>query len=238
MNTINAHLFNLTQMKMNTFSLLKKVNLWMFAILATTIISCNKDEEIPDEENDLEVITDVSLIFTNTLDDTDVVTVTAEDPDGIGSAELTVDGPINLDAEKTYVLTFTIENHLAEEEEHEEEGHDEEHEEEHSHGFDIAEEIEEEAEEHQFFFSFTNDAFSDPTGNGNIDNAADEINYNDEDSNGNPLGLSTNWTTGSAALADGTFTVRLQHQPEIKTATSGATDGDTDFELTFELNIQ
>jgi len=58
------------------------------------------------------------------------------------------------------------------------------------------------------------------------------------DGNGNPLGLSTSWTTGSNNLADGTFTIRLQHQPDVKSATSGASDGDTDFELKFVLNIQ
>lgn len=219
----------LNSTKMNSISIFKKASIF-FLLSATipTFISCNNDDEVPAKENDLEIITDVSLIFTNTQDSNDVVTASAEDPDGIGSEELTVDGPINLDASKTYELTFTIENHLAEEE-HEEE--------EHAHGFDVIEDIEEEAEEHQFFFSFTNDAFSNPLGNGNIENSSGTINYNDLDGNGNPLGLSTNWTTGSA-LSDGEFTVRLQHQPDIKDATTGATDGDTDFELTFVLNIQ
>ena len=40
-----------------------------------------------------------------------------------------------------------------------------------------------------------------------------------------------------AGASSGTFTVQLQHQPDVKTATSGANDGDTDFALTFNLNI-
>ena len=40
------------------------------------------------------------------------------------------------------------------------------------------------------------------------------------------------------ASSGGSFTVRLQHQPDVKTATSGSNDGDTDFALTFALNIQ
>lgn len=232
MKTINNNLINLTNM--NTATILKRATIIALMLATTaTFISCDNDDEAPDEENDLEIITDVALIFTNTQDDQDIVTATAEDPDGIGSAELTVDGPINLEAGKTYELTFTIENHLAEEEE--EEGHHEE-EEGHAHGFDIAEEIEEEAEEHQLFFSFTNDAFSNPTGSGNIDNAG-TINYNDFDSNNNPLGLSTNWTTGTG-VSDGEFTVRLQHQPDIKDDSTGSSNGDTDLELTFVLNIQ
>ena len=51
------------------------------------------------------------------------------------------------------------------------------------------EEIEEEAAEHQFFFAFTEGAFTNPTGNGNIDNASDPIVYNDTDGNGIQLDL-------------------------------------------------
>ena len=61
------------------------------------------------------------------------------------------------------------------------------------------------------------------------------LGYNDTDGNGNPVGLNTSWTTAGAS--SGTFTVQLQHQPDVKTATSGANDGDTDFALTFNLNI-
>ena len=72
----------------------------------------------------------------------------------------------------------------------------------------------------------------------NIDAAADPLNYNDMDENGNPVGLNTTWTTSGTAISAGSFTVRLQHQPDEKTATSDANTGDTDFELTFVLNIQ
>ena len=99
------------------------------------------------------------------------------------------------------------------------------------------EEIEEEDLEHQLFFAWTDGAFTSPVGNGNIDNASDPVNYNDTDSNGNPLGLNTSWTAGDATTA-ASFTVRLQHQPDVKTATSGANDGDTDFELQFRLTIE
>jgi hypothetical protein len=50
--------------------------------------------------------------------------------------------------------------------------------------------------------------------------------------------LSSAWTTAGTASSEGSFTVRLQHQPDVKTATSGSNDGDTDFELTFALTIQ
>jgi hypothetical protein len=143
----------------------------------------------------------------------------AQDPDGEGVQDLQVLGAINLKANTEYLLSVIIENCLEDPCE------------------DITEEIAEEAEEHQFFFAFTNDAFTSPAGNGNIDNASDPINYIGYDGNGNPVGLNTNWTAGNPTTA-ASFTVRLQHQPDVKTATSGANDGDTDFELQFVLNIQ
>ena len=184
------------------------------------VTGCSDDDEAPEPENEEEVITDVVLIFTNDADATDVVTARAQDPDGAGVQELAILDEISLDASKSYTLTLDIENNLE------------------SPGEDITEEIEEEADEHQFFFSFSTDAFTDPTGNGNIDNATDPLNYQDVDEDGNPLGLVTEWTTSSNTLNGGTFLVQLQHQPDIKTATSGANDGDTDFELEFVLNIQ
>ena len=199
-----------------------KLKYLLFAVLTLFIFTaCEEDEAAPEEEEEMEVITDVKLIFTptNTLSGLATVEATAQDPDGEGVQELEVKDAINLAANATYTLTFDIKNNLE------------------TPGEDIGEEIKEEDDEHQIFFSFTNGAFTNPTGNGNIDNASDPVNYNDQDANGNPVGLNTTWTTGGAQN-DGSFTVRLQHQPGVKTSSSSATTGDTDFELTFVLNIQ
>tara|TARA_B100002051_G_scaffold160422_1_gene151625 strand:- start:76 stop:687 length:612 start_codon:yes stop_codon:yes gene_type:complete len=198
-----------------------KLNYLLFAVLTLFIFTaCEEDDVAPEEEHEEEVITDVKLIFTptNTLSGLATVEATAQDPDGEGVQELQVSGSIDLAANATYTLTFEMMNNLE------------------TPGEDIGEEIAEEDDEHQVFFAFTDGAFSNPTGNGNIDNASDPINYNDSDGNGNPVGLNTSWTTAGAST--GTFTVRLQHQPDVKTATSGANDGDTDFELQFVLNIE
>ena len=194
----------------------------MFPVIATAILltGCAKEEEVPEEEHEMEVITDVKLIFTNDNDSNDIVYARAQDPDGDGVEDLKILDSVNLDVSKSYTLTFEIMNNLE------------------TPGEDIGEEIADEDDEHQIFFSFSNDAFSDPLGNGNIDNASDSINYNDVDGNGNPVGLSTGWTTASSTLTGGTFTVKLQHQPDVKTSTSTANTGDTDFELEFVLNIQ
>ena len=199
-------------------------NLQLLAILFSviTIIGCSNDDDVaPEEENEVEVFTDVTLIFTNTADNSDVVRASAQDPDGTGIQELQILDAITLAADTEYTLTYEILNALDP-----------------SDVENIGDEILEEDNEHQFFFSFTENVFSDPTGNGNIDATADPINYNDADENGNPVGLSSAWTTGGTASSEASFTVRLQHQPDVKTATSGSNDGDTDFELTFALTIQ
>ena len=194
-----------------------KLNYLLYAVLTLFIFTaCEEDEAAPEEENEVEVFTDVKLVFTPSGGGA-AVEAAAQDPDGAGVQELQVLGTINLSANTEYTLTMVIENCLE------------------SPCELMNEEIEEEDDEHQFFFAFTNDVFTSPAGNGNIDSASDPLNYNDADGNGNSLGLNTSWTTGSAS--NGTFTVQLQHQPDVKTATSGATDGDTDFALTFNLNI-
>jgi len=195
-----------------------KLNYLLYAVLTLFIFTaCEEDEAAPDEENEIEVITDVTLVFTS--DAGTVVTASAQDPDGAGVQELVVKDEIKLQSGTTYTLTFDVMNNLE------------------SPGESISEEIAEEDDEHQIFFAFTEGVFSNPTGNGNIDNASDPINYNDADGNGNPLGLNTTWTAGDPTT-DASFTVQLQHQPDVKTSTSGSTDGDTDFELLFRLTIE
>ncbi len=206
---------------MNTINKLTNLRLLALLLLAVTIPSCNNDDDAPGEENEAEAITDVTLIFTNDADPNDVIRASANDPDGLGVQELEVLDEITLDVNTTYTLTMEILNNL--------DPTDPE---------DIGEEVSEEDFEHQFFFSFSTGAFADPAGDGNIDNASDPLNYDDEDVNGNPVGLSTSWTTSGTTLTDGTFTARLQHQPDIKTSTTGANQGDTDFDLEFVLNIQ
>lgn len=197
----------------------KQFSLLAFLFLSVFMFNaCGDDDEaVPEEEEEVELITQAILTFTDAAGNE--VIATAEDPDGEGVADLAVDGDINLTANTAYTLSVALWNGLEEPAE------------------SISEEVAEEDDEHQFFFAFSNDAFVNPAGNGNIDTASDPINYGDADDNGNPLGLTTSWVTGDA-LSGGSFTIRLQHQPDIKTATTGANDGDTDIDLTFVMNIQ
>lgn len=183
------------------------------AIATLSLSSCG-DDDAPEKENEEEVIDRVTLTFTP--DQGDPIVVTATDPDGDGVQDMAPDGSINLLANTSYELSIGIEN--TEE------------------GEDIAEEVEEEGDEHMFFFSFTTDIFSDPAGNGNIDTRADAVNYNDEDENGEPIGLSTDWTT-DATSSGGSFRVVLKHQPDIKSSASTSTDGESDIDITWTINI-
>ena len=106
-------------------------------------------------------------------------------------------------------------------------------------GEDITEEIREEDEDHIFLFGFGEELFESPDGDGNADNRVDPINYNDQDENGLPVGLSTNWTTSCTAegnISDA-FRVVLKHQPGEKTATSGIDVGGTDVDITWNVTV-
>lgn len=187
--------------------------LTLLAFLGMNIMMISCDDDVPAAEDEEEIITDVILTFTS---GTTVITAKAQDPDGEGPQDLTVTEQPTLAANTQYIMTITLENSIE--------------------GESITEEVEEEAGEHMFFFGFTDGLFTSPAGNGNLDARGDAVNYNDQDSNGLPLGLSTTWTTGDAGT--GTLRVVLKHQPDLKTATSTSTDGSSDVDLTWNVTIQ
>ena len=190
-----------------------------FAFLSLFFISgCDDDD--PVKEDVPELITQATLTFTPSSGGS-AVTVTATDPDGEGVQDIQVDGPINLEATQNYSLAIALINGLAQPADPE---------------YNITEEVEEEGDEHMFFFSWTNNVFSDPAGNGNIDSRSDAVNYEDEDANGMPLGLETSWTT--AGVSSGNFRVVLKHQPELKSATSDSNTGETDLDITFTIHVE
>lgn len=92
---------------------------------------------------------------------------------------------------------------------------------------DITDEVREEAEEHQVFFI--------------INGVSLTHSYDDEDVNGNPLGVVNAIQSGDAG--NGTLRVVLRHEPD-KFAT-GVSDGDitnaggeTDVEVTFDVEVE
>jgi hypothetical protein len=202
---------------------MKKLNVPVVLLLLSSFLltQCGDD---PERENVPELVTKIVLTFSPEAGGTPVVVV-AVDPDGEGPQDLQPSGPITLAENTPYELKIELYNELLNPGEE---------------GYDLTEEIEEEADEHQFFFRFTEGAFSSPSGSGNIkDNLSTPvgpINYLDEDNNGLPLGLRTSWIT-AGALTEGSFRVMLKHQPGIKSAISTSLDGETDVDVTFTLNI-
>lgn len=180
----------------------------------TWTMNVSNDADAPSCENEEEIITDVVLTFTP-MDGGDVVTARAQDPDGEGVLPLEVLDVISLAENTTYTMEIAVSNEIE--------------------GEDITEEIREEADEHMFFFGFSEGIFSDPTGDGNIDNRQDPLNYNDLDGNNYPVGLSTEWTT-AAAMNSGTLQIVLKHQPDSKSAASTVNEGGTDIDLTWDIN--
>jgi hypothetical protein len=184
---------------------------------ALMFTGCSDD---PTQENVPELVTKVTLTFTPNAGGTPVV-VNAIDPDGEGPQDLAADRPIELFENTTYTLSITLFNELLSPG---------------TPGYDLTEEVAEESDEHQFFFGFSEGAFSSPEGSGNIAPATGVINYLDEDDNGLPVGLETRWTTAGVQSGKN-FRVMLKHLPGIKSASSTSADGETDVDVSFVLNI-
>jgi hypothetical protein len=193
---------------------------FIFLFIFSAIISCNPDD--PKKEDAPELITKATLTFTP-QGGGNTVTVSATDPDGEGVQDLQAEDNILLATGKTYDLSISMINELAAP------GED---------GYDITEEVEEEGAEHLLLFSWNNNIFSSPSGNGNIDNRSDEVIYTDTDSKNLPVGLTTRWTTPQTGGLSGSLRVVLKHQPGLKSQTSGINIGETDMDLTFTVNIQ
>ena len=208
-----------------TIHLIKSKMIFRQIISATLVVAVfvfqGCDSEDPQKEDVPELITKVTLTFTPTGGGAPVV-VTATDPDGLGLQPLEVDATIELLKNTSYSLAISLINQLADPSAAE---------------YNITEEVSEEGAEHMFFFSWTGNVFSNPAGNGNIDNRNDVVNYDDEDSNGLPLGLETSWTT-TDVVASGSFRIILKHQPELKSSTSDASVGETDLDIPFAIEVE
>jgi len=176
------------------------------------------DDDVPPIENIEEEITQVILTFTNVQDASDVVTAEWLDADGEGGNPPVIDDVV-LTANVNYELSVTFFNTLE------------------NPAVNISDEVEEEAEEHMIFFAFADPLFQDPSGTGNVDSRSGVVNYNDTDSNGLPLGLSTDWVT-SETPANGSFRLVLKHQPGIKSESSTVADGESDADVSFDVSVE
>ena len=88
---------------------------------------------------------------------------------------------------------------------------------------EITDEVIEEADEHQVFYTTT-------------DGLNIQTTYEDEDSQGNPLGLQITLTTGVAS--QGSLTVTLRHEPLKPNDGLDSAGGETDITTTFDVSIE
>jgi len=91
----------------------------------------------------------------------------------------------------------------------------------------VTEEIEEEDDEHQFFFQTSINGLT--------------VAYNDQDGDGNPVGLAT--TLATADAGSGSITIILRHEPDKSASgvANGVIDnagGETDIEVTFDVEVK
>jgi len=203
----------------NYKNIFKAITISIILISIGFLAACNSSD--PKKEDTPELITKATLTFTPIGGGSPIV-ISATDPDGDGVQDIAVDGDINLAADTDYTLALTLINELAAPTDP---------------AYDISAEVEKEGAEHMFYFGWTNNVFFDPTGNGNIDNRSDGVNYNDSDDNGLPIGLRTSWSS-SLTVVSGKFRVMLKHQPDLKSQTSTSSDGETDLDIEFVINIQ
>ena len=188
---------------------------------------CGSDDSEPQTEgNPVEIITNVILNFTP-IGGGETVMVEAENLNSNGFQDFRATQAIDLKANTSYTLTVDFTNSQDP-----------------NNLIDVKSEVLDEATEHKLMYIWLGDLFNDPPGNGNADNPADIINYNDFDGNGLPLGLSTRWTTGDATAPGDEFLFRvlLMHQPilngsPMKSATSGINNGGRDFNIAWRMNV-
>jgi hypothetical protein len=197
-------------------------NIVLLLLLALPgVQSCDNND--PVEEEVPEIIDEVTLVF-KTDNGATTVSVSALDPDGDGPQDMVIDHPIDLALGKTYTLEVQLVNNMATPG---------------STAHDVSAQVAAEGTDHMIFFGWSEGLFTSPAGNGNIDNRADAVNYtgaNGTDTNGLPLGLTTQWSAGDVAMS-GEFRVLLKHLPGLKTTTSGSGVGETDVDVTFDVLV-
>jgi hypothetical protein len=88
---------------------------------------------------------------------------------------------------------------------------------------EITDEVVEEADEHQVFYTTTEGL--------NI-----QTQYEDQDSQGNPLGVQITLSTGAAS--EGSLTVTLRHEPVKPNDGLDSAGGETDISTSFDVSIQ
>lgn len=183
-----------------------KLKFGMIAAVALimSISACKKDKPVVPDAEENELITKVSLKFTNTANAADVHTVTWADPDGDGGVAPTI-GTLTLKPNANY--NFEVSEVLNETAKTADEKN-------------ILAEIEEEADEHLWVYK--------PIG------VALTMTRTDKDKNNFVIGIKGTASTGAAATGTLQVILRHQPGVKNGTDTPGSTDFDTIFPVTIQ----
>lgn len=189
---------------------MKIMDIKLFGCLLVLFVAgtaCNSED--PEPVNEEELITTVTIRFTNNGMTDEVVTASFRDLDGPGGNAPVIDAiALNANASYSYEIAFLNEQESPAE--------------------DITTEVREEGLDHQVFII--------AGGNADINTT-----YGDQDTNGNPIGLTGTATTGIAG--NGTFSIVLVHEPNksatgVSTGNISAAGGEEDIRVQFSLSIQ
>lgn len=204
---MNTNKLNIKTMKTNYLNFMKTTKLFIMAIFCLTFItSCNNDDDNPEPVNEVELITNVTLTFTNTSNAADVVIMSNVAPDGQeGAFTNTVNGTFT--AGQSYSLDLEITNE--------------------SDPADIDDVLNDdiipEGDEH--FFKYNN-----TLGLGMIRDVASADGAHDSN-----LGDKTTWTTGAAGTGNLQIILVHQPETANDSNQFGSTTGgEEDFNITFQ----
>ena len=205
---MNTKKLNTKTMKTNYLNLnfMKTTKLFIMAIFCLTLItSCNNDDD-PEPVNEVELITNVTLTFTNTANSADVVVMKNIAPDGQeGAFTNSINGTFT--AGQSYSLDLNITNE--------------------SDPNDVDDVLNDdvipEGDEH--FFKYNNSL-----GMSMMRDASDL-----SGANGSRLGVSTTWTTGAAGTGNiQIILVHEPDSADDSNQFGTTTGGEEDFNITFQ----
>mgnify|MGYP001280318724 CR=1 FL=1 len=207
MNTNKLNIKTLKTMKTNYLNFMKTTKLFIMVIFCLTLItSCNDDDDNPEPVNEVELITNVTLTFTNTANAGDVVIMSNVATDGQeGAFTNSVNGTFTAGQSYSLALEITNESDPADVDDV------------------LNDDVIPEGDEHFFKYSNT-------LGIGMIRDASDLAG-----AGGSSLGVSTTWTSGAAGTGNLQIILVHQPETTDDSDQFGSTTGgEEDFRITFQ----
>ncbi|WP_299128777.1 type 1 periplasmic binding fold superfamily protein [uncultured Winogradskyella sp.] len=182
------------------------INAFLSLAFVASFTSCSDDDENPEPVNEEELITNLTLTFSNIATPADVVTMTSVAPDGLEEGMTTENVSGNFTAGATYALSLAITNASE------------------TPADDVLnDDIIPEADEHFFVYGVNDLNLSLTRDAGDVDGP-----------DGTKLGVNTTWVAGDAST--GNLQIILVHEPDSVNDSNpfgSATGGSEDFNITF-----